>query len=227
MNIPAVGFEMGRTDRVTAVIIPMDGATRLPIRTGIHAELWDVAHRRPHPTRLVTNLGGQVVLLNVDADQELTFRILTARSPYRGPVFTTFNPKQDGIAHVVALERRTDASFDDITTLVLGVVTRADFVDSDRVLPVEGAIVSVHGVDRPQFSVTTDHRGAFALPVDLSRPAPDEAPEVNAEIHIERDGRVVRTVPVSLEHGRSHHFAAPISLNEEGAVGFTHQKNHQ
>ncbi|WP_035929232.1 hypothetical protein [Kocuria rosea] len=220
-----VGAESGRTDRVTAVIIPMDGATRIPVRRGIDVQLWDREQQQARPIRLIRNLDGQAALLNEEADQEFTFRIGTERSYYRGPLLTTFNPAVDGTAHVVALERRPDAPFDDVATLVRGVVVRPDPVDAGKTVPVDGSKVSVSGAEITghQFPVTTDRRGSFALIVNIRRPGPDETPTVEARLRFEKDGAPSRTLDVTLTHGRTHVLSAPVDLEGNGPVRFTHE----
>jgi hypothetical protein len=218
--------EVGRIDRVTAVIIPMDGATRAPIRTGIEVQLWDADRDQALPTRLIRNLSGHWVLLNSGTDQELAFRILTDRSYYRGPVFTTFNPQREGRQdHVVALERRPDASFDDIATLVRGVVVHRDFPGTGEALLQEGVKVSASGtgVTGRQFPVTTDRRGTFALIANIRRPGPDETPTVQARLEFERQGLPSRTIDVALQHGVTHVFSSPVDLGESDHIKFRNE----
>lgn len=219
-----VSFEQGRTDVVTAVVVPMDGATRLPVRSGIDVQLWDQAGHRAVPTRLIKNLSGQAVLLNEAPDQDLTFRIVTERSFYRGPLLVTFNPAHDGTRQVVALERRPDAPFDDVATLVRGIVARQPDEERGEAEPVEGVTVSVD-VASPghQFSATTDGRGSFALIVDLRPPAPDEPTTVPAQLNLTENGQLLRTLAVALEHGRTHVFSVPIDLDGTEAIPFSHE----
>lgn len=221
MNRTLLGTEVGRTDRVTAVIIPMDGATRIPVRSGIDVQLWDPGQQEIRPVRLIKNLSGHSVLLNEETNQELTFRIVTERSHYRGPVFTTFNPELDGTARVVALERRPDASFDDVATLVRGLVVRSAGAGTH---PVEGvqASASVSDTARYQFAVRTDDRGAFALIVNIKRPAPDEAQTVLAQLRFEKDGQPSRTLDVNLKHGQTHVFSTAIDLDDNAPIKFSH-----
>lgn len=225
MSRHLVGSEAGRNDRVTAVIIPMDGATRIPVRQGIEVQLWDQEQQLVRPIRLLRNLHGQTALLNEVADQELTFRIKTERSHYRGPLFTTFNPAVDGTAHVVALERRPDASFDDIATLVRGVVVRPDPAGVGRTVPVDGVRVSVFGaeVTGHQFPATTDERGSFALIVNIRRPGPDETPTVQARLRFEKESLPPRVLDVTLTHGRTHVFSTPVDLDANEAVRLSHE----
>lgn len=224
MTSRPVRYEQGRTDVVTAVVVPMDGATRLPVRHGVDVQLWDPAGQRARASRLVRNLSGQAVLLNEVPDQELTFRIGTERSFYRGPLLVAFNPAQDGLRRVVALERRPDASFDDVATIVRGVVTRSPDAGDGAAGPVEGVTVSVD-VASPghQFPATTDGRGSFALVVDLRPPAPDEPTTVPAQVRLAKDGQLLRTLPVALEHGRAHVFSAPIDLVGTRPIRFSHE----
>lgn len=216
--------EAGRTDIVTAVIIPMDGATRMPVGSGIDVQLWDPDRQEPRPVGLIRNLKGQLALLNEDANQNLTFRIVTERSTYRGPLFTTFNPALDGAAQVVALERRPDASFDDIATLVRGVVVRSSSAGPAGTTPVEGVKVSVSGsgVAGHQFPATTDHRGSFALIVNIRRPGPDETQTVPAQLRFEKVDLPLRILDVTLKHGLTHVFSVPVDLDGSGPVRFSH-----
>jgi hypothetical protein len=218
--------EIGRTDRVTAVIIPMDGATRIPICAGIEVQLWNPDRNEALPTRLIRNLSGQWVLLNASADQDLVFRILTDHVRYRGPVVTTFNPKREGRPDkVVALQRRPDASFDDIATLVRGVVVQRDQPGTGQAVPQEGVRISVSGAGLigHQFPIITDDRGSFALIVCIRRPGPDEAPTTQARMHFEKDGALPKDLDVTLKHGITHVFSSGIDLDETVPIGFTHE----
>ena len=210
----SIAFEEGRTDVVTAVVTLMDGATRRPVRGAVDVQLWDVAAGKARPVAVVRNLSGQAVVLNAPPGEDLTFRISTERSIYRGPVLLTVNPAADGVRHVVALERRPDALFDDVATLVRGVVVRSP---AGAPVAVEGATVSAAapGPGR-QFPATTDARGAFALVVELRAPAPDEPTEIDVVLTVAKDGLPTRTLAVQLQHGRHHVFTAPVDL--DGAV---------
>lgn len=212
----SIAFEEGRTDVVTAVVTLMDGATRRPVRGEIDVRLWDAAAGQALPIAVVRNLSGQAVVLNAPPAQDLTFRVGTERSVYRGPVFLTINPAQDGVRHVIALERRPDAPFDDVAILVRGVVVRRP-PGSAGPVPAEGARVfaAVPGPGR-QFPATTDARGAFALVVDLRPPAPDEPVEVDAVLTVRTDTHPDRALQVKLQHGRHHVFTAPIDLDGAG-----------
>ena len=161
---------------------------------------------------MVRNLSGQAVVLNAPPGEDLTFRIGTERSIYRGPVLLTVNPATDGRAHVVALERRPDAPFDDVATLVRGVVVRSP---AGAPVAVEGATVSAAapGPGR-QFPATTEARGAFALVVELRAPAPDEPVEIDVVLTVAKDGLPTRTLAVQLQHGRHHVFTAPVDLDD-------------
>jgi hypothetical protein len=225
VNQTLLTVEAGRTDRVTAVIIPMDGATRMPVRSGVDVQLWDAARREVRPVRLIKNLNGQSALLNEETNQELTFRIVTEQSPYRGPVFASFNPEADGISHVVALERRPDASFDDIATLVRGLVVRSADSGDAGTHPVEGVTVSVSGteVTGHQFAVTTDDRGAFALIVNIKRPGPDEAQTIPAHVRFKKQGQPSRIIDVTLKHGLTHVFFRPVDLDDDDPIKFSHE----
>ncbi|WP_341358353.1 hypothetical protein V5H98_11195 [Georgenia sp. M64] len=208
----SIAFEEGRTDVVTAVVTLMDGATRRPVRGDVDVTLWDVAAGQPRPVAVVRNLSGQAVVLNAPPGEDLTFRIGTERSIYRGPVLLTVNLATDGVRHVVALERRPDAPFDDVATLVRGVVVRSPAGGAE---PVDGATVSAAapGPGR-QFPATTDARGAFALVVELRPPAPDEPVEIDVVLTVGKDGLPTRTLAVQLQHGRHHVFTAPVDLDD-------------
>jgi hypothetical protein len=223
-----LGTEAGRTDRVTAVIVPMDGATRIPVRSGIDVQLWDPVRQEERPVRLIRNLNGQSALLNEQTNQELTFRIVTERSYYRGPVFKTFNPAADGTAQVVALERRPDAPFDDIATLVRGRVVRSADPGNPGTNPVEGVTISASVLDAAgsaghQFAVTSDDRGDFALIVNITRPGPDETQTVAAQLRFTKDGQPSRILDVTVQHGLTHVFSRAIDLDGNDPIRFTHQ----
>jgi hypothetical protein len=223
-----IAFQQGRTDVVTAVLVPMDGVTRIPVRTGVDAQLWDRVEEIPRSERLIRNLSGQLVLLNHPADQQLTFRIDPTRAGYRGPLFITFTPAADGVSRIVALERRPDSEFDATLTLVRGSVVRSAGTGS----PAEPAAVSglrvtaspQAGAAGHQFPVTTDERGVFALVVGLKRlGATDEAPApVRTVLRFEKAGLPVRDISVDLDHGRTHVFAAPVDLDRDDRPPFTH-----
>ncbi|YCQ26351.1 hypothetical protein M1E07_09325 [Arthrobacter sp. Z4-13] len=219
---------MGRTDRVTAVIIPMDGATRIPVRSGIDVQLWDRDRQEIRPVRLIKNLNGQFALLNEETNQEVTFRIVTERSDYRGPVFQTFNPEVDGSVQVVALERRPNASFDDVATLVRGRVVGSTNAGGPGTHAVEGVKVAAFvsdaaGAAGHQFAVTTDDRGAFALIVNIKRPAPDETQTVPAQLRFEKDGQPTRILDINLKHGLTHAFSRAIDLDDNDPIKFSHE----
>lgn len=207
-------LEEGRTDVVTAVVTVMDGTTRRPVRGDVDVQLWDAAGKAA-PVAVVRNLSGQAVVLNTPPAQDLTFRIGTERSIYRGPVLLTVNPATDGVHHVVALERRPDAPFDDVASLVRGVVVRRP-PDAPALEPVEGATVSAAapGPGR-QLPATTDARGAFALVVELRPPAPDEPADIDVVLTVAKDNLPTRTLPVKLQHGRHHVFTAPVDLDDD------------
>lgn len=231
MKVTLLGTEVGRTDRVTAVVIPMDAATRIPVRSGLDVQLWDADRQEVRPVRLIKNLSGYFVLLNEERDEELTFRIDTEQSQYRGPVFTTFNPEADGTAQVVALERGPDAAFDDTATLVRGRVVRSPNMGDPGAFAMEAVegvrvVASVSdgtGVALNQFGVTTDGRGDFALIVDIKRPAPDEPQTVPAQVRLERDGATTRVLDVILRHGFTHVFRKAIDLDGNDPVPFNHE----
>lgn len=209
-----IQLEQGRIDVVTAVVTVMDGATRRPVRGDVDVQLWDATAGKAAPVAVVRNLSGQAVALDTPPAQDLTFRVGTERSIYRGPVLLTVNPARDGVHHVVALERRPDAPFDDVATLVRGTVVRHP-PGTPTPEPVEGATVSAAtaGPGR-QFPATTGARGAFALVVELRPPAPDEPTEIDVVLTVGKDGLPTRTLPVQLRHGRHHVFTAPVDLDD-------------
>jgi hypothetical protein len=220
------GTETGRIDHVTAVIIPIDGATRMPVRQGVDVQLWDQQRHETSPVRLVRNLSGHWILLNASADQDLTFRIVTDRGRYRGPVLVTFNPTTQGRPdHVVALERRPEASFDDVATLVRGVVVRREPPVTGETVPQEGVRVSASGggLRGHQFPATTDDRGSFSLIVNVRRPGPDDVPPGPVRLRFEKQGVPTRDVEVHIEHGTTHVFSAPVDLDETGPIRFSHE----
>jgi hypothetical protein len=213
MTRPPIAFEPDFVDVVTAVVIPMDGITRRVVATGVEVELWDPARDAAVPSRLVRNLSGHHVLLNLPADRLLTFCIRPERAGYRGPVVVAFTPSADGVKRVVALERLAGADVADLATLVRGMVVRADE-------PVAGATVGVAppGPAGHQFAATTDERGVFALAVHL-----DEAGPVPLTLRIVEAGGGGRDVDVELERGRTHVFAAVIDLGQPATPQFIHQ----
>jgi len=227
---PPIAFEPGRTDVVTAVVIPMDGVTRLPVRSGVDAQLWDPIRQKARPNRLVRNLSGYIVLLNEPADQDLTFRIVPGRTGYRGPLFVTFNPARDGVSRVVALERRPDAAFEGTETLIRGSVVRSAGTGSPAE-PVRVAGLTVSASPRAdaaghQFPTTTDERGGFALVVGLKLIGANEGPApVTTMLRFEKAGLPVRELEVELDHGRTHVFAASIDLDSDNRPQFTHKSS--
>ena len=226
MTEPSITFEEGRSDVVTAVVIPIDGVTRLPVRSGVHAVLWDPVRQTALPNRLVRNLSGQLVLLNEPADRELTFRIEPGRAGYRGPLFVTFSPAEDGVSRVVALERRPDSAFDGTATLVRVSVVRSAGSPAE---PARVPGLTVTASPRAeaaghQFPATTDERGVFALVVGLKLLGGEEgrAP-VSAVLRFEKTGLPVREHEVDLLQGRTHVFAAAIDLDRDDRPPFTHE----
>jgi hypothetical protein len=208
MTRPPTTYEPAIVDVVTAVVIPMDGVTRRIVTTGVDVELWDPRRQVPVPKRLIRNRSGAHVLLNEPDDQELTFRLRPEAAGYRGPVLVTVNPRVEGISRLVPLERRPDADFGDVATLIRGLVVRAD-------TPVAGAVVSA----RPpapageQFPATTDERGVFALVVHLDEPGP-----VNTPVRVTQPGGATRDLTVELRRGRAYAFAAVIDLDRATPV---------
>jgi hypothetical protein len=214
VNSRPIIFEAGRTDVVTAVVIPVDGVTRLPVRSGVDVQLWDPVDDYPLPVRIVRNLSGRLVLLNEPADQELSFRVDGRPAGFQGPLFVTFNPAQDGRSRVVLLARRPDSDFGETATLVRGSVVRS--AGDDPPGPVSGLTVSARpqaGSAGPQFPATTDERGVFALVVGLRLVSVNEPAPVPTTIHFEKDGLPVREFDVDIEHGRTHVFAEPVDLD--------------
>lgn len=223
---PPITLDSARTDVVTAVLIPVDGVTRRPVRGGLDARLWDPVRQAPRPNRLIRNLSGHVVLVNEPADQDLTFRVEPAAAGYRGPLFVTFNPARDGISRVVALERRPDGAFDGNKTLVRGEVVRT--ADGESPPPrVPGLTVTARPeADRAghQFPATTDERGVFALVIGLRVPATDEAgAAVPTVLRFAKAGLPVRELTVDLVPGRPHVFAEPVDLDGDDPTHFTHE----
>lgn len=214
---PTIALQEGRTDVVTAVVIPMDGMTRLPVRTGVQVQLWNPDSHEPFPSRMVRNLSGYFVLLNEPADRLLTFRVDPTGAGYRGPLFVAFNPVAAGVSRVVALERRPDARFDTNTTLVRGSIVRTAGPGSPSVpAPVDGVVVTA---DPPaptahQFPATSDERGVFALAVGPKTTVGDDTPELIAtELRFAKPGLVTRVFEVELVPGQTHVFAEPIDLD--------------
>jgi hypothetical protein len=225
---PPIAFEQARIDVVTAVVIPMDGATRLLVRGGVNAQLWDPVRDEARPNRLVRNLSGHIVLLNEPKDQDLTFRIEPAAAGYRSPLFVTFNPDRDGVSRVVALERRPDAAFDGNETLIRGSVVRSsDSGSPTKPIPVAGLTVTA----RPrtdsaghQFPATTNERGVFALVVGLKQVGANEGPaSVTTMLHFEKAGLPVRELQVDVDQGRVSVFAEPIDLEADNQPSFSHK----
>jgi hypothetical protein len=218
---PPIAFDApGRTDVVTAVLIPVDGVTRRPVRTGVDALLWDPVRQAARPNRLLRNLSGHVVLVNEPADQDLTFRVDPGAAGYRGPLFVTLNPARDGVSRVVELERRPDAGFDETATLVRGEVVRTGGPPQR----VAGLTVTAEPTDLGgrQFPATTDQRGVFALVVGLKVPATDEAAEpVPTVLRFAKEGLPERELIVDLDQGRTHVFATAVDLDSDDPPHFT------
>lgn len=212
MTRPPIIFEPDFTDVVTAVIIPMDGFTRRVVTSGVDVELWDPQRDTALPQRLVRNLSGHHVLLNEPADQDLTFRMSPERAGYRLPGLVTVNPADEGIARVVPLERRPDANFGDVPTLVRGMVARSAAFVAGAKISARPPASTGH-----QFPATTDERGVFAVAVRL-----DEAGPVGTTLRVESPAGVARELIVNLERGRTHIFATPIDLDATTTPDFTH-----
>lgn len=228
MTRPQIVFELTRTDVVTAVLIPVDGVTRRPVRGGLDAQLWDPVRQAARPRRLVRNLSGHVVLLNEAAEEDLVFRVDPAAAGYRGPLFVTVNPARDGVSRVVALEPRADHAFDDGTTLVRGMVVRSGGGGSSaQPLPVEGLTVTASpqaGSAGHQFPATTDERGVFALAVGLKLAATAEGPApIPTVLRFEKPGLPVHEFTLALDEGRTHVFATAVDLDSDDQPHFTHQ----
>lgn len=221
-----VAFQPPITDTVTAALMPVDRFSRLPVRRGVDARLWDVERDRARPDRLVLNLSGHLVLLNQPREAEYTFRVDAAAAGYRSPLDVTLNPSVDGVGSVVWLERQVDFGFDSDTTLVRGMVVRTagDGKPGDP-SPVPGLTVSVPSTQSrrpPRFLATTDDRGVFALAVrpEFDPGAPDEP--VPTTLRFQKAGAPVRDLVRPLSHGRTHVFSEPIDLdrNNEPTFGF-------
>ena len=226
---PPIAFEPVITDTITAVLIPIDGATRVPVRSGISARLWDPVGDKPRPNRLVRNLSGHLVLLNGPLDTELTFRIEPEEAGYRGPVFVTFTPGNADRSRIVPFERRPDAAFDATETLIRGWVVRsADPVGPGQPVPVAGLTVTARpqaGSAGHQFPATTDERGVFALVVGLRLVGTNEGPaSVPTRLRFEKAGFPVRELSVDLDPGRVHVFAEPIDLDTDLPPVFSHRQ---
>jgi hypothetical protein len=218
MTVRPMAFEQGRTDVVTAVVIPIDGVTRLPVHSGLDAQLWDPVRQAARPNRLIRNLSGYIVLVNERANQDLTFRIEPTAAGYRGPLFVTFNPASDGVSRVVALEPRPDSVFDETATLVRGSVVRSGGGGSPLLpQPVSGLTVTAKppaAAADHQFPATTNERGVFALVVGLNAPATSEDHKpVRTVLRFEKTGLPVREFAIDLDRGRTHTFAAAVDLD--------------
>jgi hypothetical protein len=204
------------TDTVTAALIPVDRFSRLPVRRGVVAKLWDVGRDQARPDRLVRNLSGHLVLLNQPRDVAYTFRVDPAAAGYRSPLDVTFNPSVEGIGLVVWLERLADFAFESETTLVRGMVVRtAGGGNPGDPSPVPDLTVSVPATQPgrpPPFLTTTDERGVFALAVRLALDPGEPDEPVSTVIRFEKAGLPVRELDRPLSHGRTHVFEEPIDL---------------
>jgi hypothetical protein len=206
------------TVRPTAVVILIDGVTRLPVRGHLDAQLWDPVRQVARPNRLIRNQSGYIVLVNERANQDLTFRIEPAAAGYRGPLFVTFNPATDGVSRVVALEPRPDSVFDEAATLVRGSVVRSGGGGSPLLpQPVSGLTVTATPTAAEaahQFPATTDERGVFALVVGLKPPTTDEEQTpVSTVLRFEKTGLPVREFAIDLARGRTYTFASAVDLD--------------
>jgi hypothetical protein len=212
------------TDTVTAALIPVDRFSRLPVRRGVVAKLWDVGRDQARPDRLVRNLSGHLVLLNRPRDAQYTFRVDAAAAGYRSPLDVTFNPSVDGMGFVVWLERLAEFGFESGTTLVRGMVVRtAGDGSPGHPSPVADLTVSVVATQPgqpPLFLTTTDTRGVFALAVRLEFDpgAPDEP--VSTTLRFEKAGVPVGALTRLLSHGRTHVFNEPIDLDRNNDPSF-------
>lgn len=223
----------GPTDVVTAAIVPMDGVTRLPIRSGVIVELWDQVREVPIPKRIIRNLSGHLVLVNEPPDRELTFRIDARAAGYRGPTFDTFNPATQGVRRVVRLEPATDAVLPANATVLHGIVVRSSRprtqADGGREpSPVAGITVAAQppaGLSGHQFPATTDDRGAFVLVVGL-RPILSIEPvePVKTTIDFSTADRLLLTVDIELHHGRTHLATTAIDLDDANQTVLTNQE---
>lgn len=220
MTRPPVVLEEGRGDVVSAVLVPIDGVTRRPVRSGVQAQLWDPVRRAARHNRLIRNLSGHLVLVNEPSDRELTFRIDPGTAGYRGPLFVAFTPDADGVSRVVALEPRPERAFDAGTTLVRGCVGRSARSGSAAPpSPVAGLTITAGpraGAAGHQFPATTDERGVFALVVGLRVSGmDDDAGPIPTTLRFEKSGLPVREFDVDLHRGRTHVFTAAVDLDRD------------
>jgi hypothetical protein len=205
------------TDTVTAALIPVDRFSRLPVRRGVVATLWDVGRDQARPDRLVRNLSGHLVLLNQPRDVDYTFRVDAAAAGYRSPLDVTFNPSVEGIGLVVWLERSAGFGFESETTLVRGMVVRtAGDGRPGNPSPVADLTVSVVATQPgqpPPFLTTTDKRGVFALAVRLEFDPGAPGEPASTILRFEKAGVPVRALTRLLSHGQTHVFDEPIDLD--------------
>jgi len=217
-----IAFDEWRIDDVTLAVLPVDRATRVPVRSGVKAYLWDIVEKRELPPRLIHNHSGYFVLINQEPDADYTIRIEPEAAGYRGPVEIAVNPHRDGMRQIAPLERRPDRPFDEGTTLVRGDVIRFKVAgDPDTRVPVADVTVSVPAADPadpPPFWTTTDSRGVFALALQLPPPNAGEAPRpVAVTLRFQEGAGPPLDVTRSLTDGRTHVFADPIDIDGDPA----------
>jgi hypothetical protein len=227
---PIVLEDRRPTDVVTAVIIPMDGVSRMPVRNGVAVQLWDPDRGIARPNRLIRNLSGHLVLVDEQADQDLTFRVDPTRAGYLGPLLVTFNPAHEGVSRIVALEPRPDGPLPPNATVVRGMVVRSTrpLVRPDGravASPEAGVTVTVElpaevrgGRGMP---ATTDGRGVFVLVVGLKPIVTSEGIEpVDATLRFDKPETPSQVITVALDHGRTHVFSAPVDLDRANRPDF-------
>lgn len=213
-NSREIAFQdRSRTDRVTAVLVPIDRTTRRPVTSGVSAWLWDRSADKRSPFRLIKNLSGSFVLLNQPVDATYDFRIDPSSAGYQEPVEVSFNPKADGLRRIVPLDRRTDYPFEDQSTLVRGMVVRGDGA-SRTAIP--GATVSVlPGLELADDQVPslTDKNGGFAVLAKL-KPEVNDAPPapLTVTLRFTPPSGSGRDIDVELKRFEANVFSKPIDL---------------
>ena len=204
-------------DNVTVALAPVDQFTGRPVRRGVKAWLWDAARQLKLPYRVIRNLSGHLVFVNLPAQAEYDFQVDAREAGYFGPQTLKFTPApqndprpaNDRVRRVVWLQRRPDTAFGDGTTLVRGMVTRgavaAGEVSISIVPPVPGD---------PTFVATSDDRGVFALALRLPPPLAGEAPvPVLTTMRFEKAAAPTRELTRLLSDGRTHVFMEPVNLD--------------
>jgi hypothetical protein len=215
-----------KRDEVTAVLVPADRTSRLPVTSGVQATLWDDQNNRALPDRLVRNLSGALVLLNRPLGETYTFRVDPTVAGYGGPFLVAFQPDAGNRRRIVWLASRPDSPFEPGTTLVRGVVTRTPTMLSAEDLEVAAVPRRGDGEepqdDDPTFTGIADRRGGFAIAVRLEPPDDgDLDASVETTITLNRGGDPHRQLVVQLDHGREHVFAEPLDLDGDNEPPFT------